>query len=378
MNLFVCSTAYQLMNAVYLAKSKDEKSDIIFIKRGMEKICDIYKLKKEKLFRNIYCWYTLTDKVSDDNVADSKSKIIYNLKKLYIYNNLKKIYKTLPNYDQIYETIYIGYADFPSQCIYYYFEKNDCKLNLYEDGTYTYECLAVEPSLLRRISCHILFGSYILDKCSKIWIRKIEQLNLGKHTDIEIGIIEVEEKMKSRLLSIFRGDGINISAFSKSTIFFDQNIEINLIKGKQIEIVETIVKEIGKDELVVKMHPASKNINYPDNVLKFYDRLPFELIMDSYSMDNKILISIFSTACFSPKLLMDEEPYIILTYRIMKNWFSINSQYLELIGQVKDSYKKPEKIMIPDSIEELTKDILRIRSLERDKNEDNICSSIYI
>lgn len=139
MNLFVCSTAYQLMNAVYLAKSKDEKSDIIFIKRGMEKICDICKLKKEKLFRNIYCWYTLTDKVSDNNVADSKSKIIYNLKKLYIYNNLKKIYKTLPNYDQIYETIYIGYADFPSQCIYYYFEKNDCKLNLYEDGTYTYE-----------------------------------------------------------------------------------------------------------------------------------------------------------------------------------------------------------------------------------------------
>ena len=60
---------------------------------------------------------------------------------------------------------------------------------------------------------------------------------------------------------------------------------------------------------------------------------------------------------------MDEEPYIILTYRIMKNWFSINSQYLELIEQVKDSYKKPEKIMIPDSIEELTKDILRIRSL---------------
>ena len=138
------------------------------------------------------------------------------------------------------------------------------------------------------------------------------------------------------------------------------------------------MKEIGKDELVVKMHPASKNINYPDNVLKFFDRIPFELIMDSYSMDNKILISIFSTACFSPKSLMDEEPYIILTYRIMKNWFSINSQYLELIEQVKDSYKKPEKIMIPDSIEELTKDILRIRSLERDKNEDNICSSIYI
>lgn len=105
MNLFVCSTAYQLMNAIYLAKSEDEKSDIIFIKRGMEEICDIHKLKKERLFRNIYCWYTLTDKVSNDDIKDSKSKIICNLKKIYIYSNLKKIYKSLPNKDQIYETI---------------------------------------------------------------------------------------------------------------------------------------------------------------------------------------------------------------------------------------------------------------------------------
>ncbi len=378
MNLFVCSTAYQLMNAIYLAIKEEKKSDIIFTKSGMDEICDIDKLVKENIFRNVYRWYAIADKVSDDNVADNKSKAIRFLNKIYICSNLKKIYKSLPNKDSIYETIYIGYADFPSQCIYYYFEKNNCKLHLYEDGTYTYECLAVTPTLLRKVSCRLLFGSYILDRCSKVWIRKREQLNLGKYTEIEIGTIEIEDTVKSRLLSVFRGEGIDISVFSKPVIFFDQNIEINLVKGKQIEIVEAIEREIGNDKLVVKMHPASRNTDYPDNILKFYDKIPFELIMDSYSMDRKILISIFSTACFSPKLLMDEEPYIILTYKIMKNSFSINTQYLELIEKIKGSYTNPEKIMIPDSIEELIKSISKIGGHKGDKNEGNVCSSIYI
>jgi hypothetical protein len=69
-------------------------------------------------------------------------------------------------------------------------------------------------------------------------------------------------------------------------------------------------------------------------------------------IDDRCLVSINSTALFNPKLLFDQEPYIIFVYKLVKLFYDW-SLFEGTIKLFVEEYRDKEKIMIPESIEEL-------------------------
>ncbi|MCR4861349.1 MAG: alpha-2,8-polysialyltransferase family protein [Ruminococcus sp.] len=356
MELFVCSSAYQLLNAINIVNTYRIEADLILIRKEMETICDVDVLLKSNFFRKIYKWYDLAEKLSDQTNS-SVEYFLDKLKKAHIYVNKKNIYKSLPNGKAKYDVINIAYADYPSQCIYYYFKLKGAKLAFFEDGTYTYNCLAVRISITRRVISKLLFGSFINDDVKKVYVRIPSKLNQGKRNKISVEPINsCKCDNKEILFSIFKGKKKDIDILNKRIVFFDQNIEYAEVKEKMIRLANDINIKYGKNNIVVKLHPASRNINdYSEQVNMVSSRLPFELIMEELPMNNKVLVSIFSTACFSPKFIMDEEPYIIFTYKALGfdkvGWF--NDEYTRLIRELKDTYSDPKRVLVPKTYDDV-------------------------
>ena len=75
--------------------------------------------------------------------------------------------------------------------------------------------------------------------------------------------------------------------------------------------------------------------------------------------EDSILISFFSTAAFTPKLLYGKEPYLLFLYKLIREPVFHADQ---VVDGLRRCYFRPEKIMVPETITEL---LTLIEGLER-------------
>jgi hypothetical protein len=67
--------------------------------------------------------------------------------------------------------------------------------------------------------------------------------------------------------------------------------------------------------------------------------------------NNHVLMSFFSTAAFSPKIIYDKEPYVIFLHKITGfNFFNADI----LIYRLQSMYADSEKVMQPKNVKELS------------------------
>lgn len=367
MTLFVCSSIYQLMNAVLIRlDSNSETADIVFIK-SLEHIIDVKKLRELHVFREIYIWKGNVEKLQQE--AGSHSDYVKHMfSKIPLYAFPQKLARDLPNRDENYKHIYVPYGDYPSQIIYFYFKKkNEADLYLYEDGSYTYECLATTPSIFRRIYSQLFFRGMFFSYCKKVYVHKIEEVRIGKRNDVQISPIKQNTEQIRKIFQFIALESEEQTFVIKERIImFDQNLEYENILWLQEKIACDLTLQFGRENVCVKLHPGTKVIRYYKDIKINACKMPFELFMNSSITNESILISIFSTACFNPKWIYGLEPYIILTYKIVKfdsvDYF--DTQYYEVIERLRNSYSREEKIFIPETIEEMVLFIKKIMSGE--------------
>ena len=76
-------------------------------------------------------------------------------------------------------------------------------------------------------------------------------------------------------------------------------------------------------------------------------------LLNMDDLNNKLFISIHSTACFSAKMLFDKEPYVILFYKLGDDEVThVTEEFEQIVMRFKNSYSDPDKVMIPNNIEE--------------------------
>lgn len=354
MELFVCSSNYQLLNAIMIIKKYNIEADLIIIRESIWSECNLDILNQAKIFKEIYRWTDLLENLTDERIKKPSDKIKVQIKKMIIYLGKKKIWNSLPNKDKQYTKVHIAYIDSISLWIYAYFKRTGANLSLYEDGTYSYGCLDIKKTFLRRLSERLLYGMSGIDEYIQMYIKHPEKVNIGSHS---VELLKIENKFNSDivtkvLLPLYKSTVGDLASFEKKVIFFDQNLELNEVKHTQKHIASEIAKVFGKDNILVKLHPSSRDVEYGEGIKTFKGRLPFELVMAYENMNNKVLISIFSTACISPKLDFDQEPYVIFTYKLYGDKISICSKYLEQIDQLIRCYHSKFKVKIPNNIEE--------------------------
>ncbi len=366
MDLFVCSTAYQLYNAICIVTNSKRNAELMIVRDSLIDNCKFDTLIKTGFFSSVYIWTELMKKVTDGNVKKRRDKIKRYRKIFEAIIVRKQIWNSLPNKGMHYNQIFIGYDDFVCQFIWSYFKKKGSKIALYEEGTYTYACLQNSVPLLKKIIQKIFFGSVLQKSVREIYVRNPSLLKIKQNPNVKIKKIDFKEDSKIRcsIYSIFNVKEETIKILDKKVIIFDQNIELKDIRNIQWEIAQKCCEIFGNENIAIKLHPSSAITSYKNISNIYCDRVPFEILLPALNLDDKILISIFSTACFSPKQYLNREPYVLFTYGIMKSKITIHDQYLALIDDLVKLYKKRNRILAPATIAELEECLNRIKTAE--------------
>lgn len=356
MVLFICSTPFQIINAINIAltKLKNEKADIYILDHSP----DCYKyfnlLEGEKVFNRVYFLNT-----KDAYICNNVNKLVSILnygKKAYNALNYKWLERKIPNRDTIYDNVFIAFPDLPTQILYYYHKKNNnaVVLSFYEDGAFTYSVFNRKWSWLRKKYSELIFGSYILGDCKKVYSYKPNFIKNKYHTFEKIAIPNFNKnnifllKLLNKLTEL---DIKTIEQFKYQYVFFQQTFQLDSIKSKQEQFLKTILQTVGREHLGLKLHPRN-NESHTMECNLINSITAFEIIEINCNINNKVLISLFSTACLNPKILFNEEPYVILLYKLVK-LTDMDENFFNIALDIERSYIDKERFFIPETVDEL-------------------------
>lgn len=153
---------------------------------------------------------------------------------------------------------------------------------------------------------------------------------------------------------------------SERFIFLDQpfsnDFKNNHAETREKEIIADIVNIVSRDDFIYKPHPRMDFNNVDYKLLESV--LPWEVyLIYLSSIKNRVLISAYSTAIISPKILLDEEPYVICLFKLLEDDLKSvmhaeeYESILRLMTNVKNIYRNPEKFIIPSSQGELIREL---------------------
>ncbi len=125
------------------------------------------------------------------------------------------------------------------------------------------------------------------------------------------------------------------------------------VEAKDVEEAERIerevlvrLEEVLDGRLSVRLHPRVKSIDAGNNVAVYKNRDLWELICQSRLENRNILVSVFSFAMFTPKLLFDKEPTLVFTYSLYPYFTDdIRAEYDDLIERIRSYYRDESKII---------------------------------
>ena len=125
--------------------------------------------------------------------------------------------------------------------------------------------------------------------------------------------------------------------------------------------LEALLSTLG-NQAVARIHPRQADKQVPGLQRDTYANLWELECMEQIGSDH-VLIGAFSTAQFMPKLLKNAEPVVICTYKLLFN--DLTDPFWQgaekFIADFKAMYSDPEKIQVPETLDELKELLSRIR-----------------
>ena len=355
--LYYGNSAYQLLNILNLHRQRlngfesipDYEADLIMQDSfdSVKDLCDL--VDRTKLFKTVRC----VGKRSNDN-------------KIPLLSSLADI-------------------AFPEQYLSRYFAITDCR-NLYDVIAVPkfMPLIAAIWQLNPKAELHLLedgAGSYFayfdLEMRSKSYRWFYKPFNHGKdfysYTKIYINEADLyfrEDKGKVIQIPHFTKDYLEEvqELFKDYRIDYPERIDIYWLsqnlssrKGKESFDCKEALKYLEKDKGRVLYCPHPRN---PENDTVFLGSDPRQIwelqTLNTKDMDEKLIISVHSTACLTPKILFDKEPYVILLYKLVirHDWYYFGMME-KVIKAFTESYRDPAKVMIPETMEEYEAEIDR-------------------
>ena len=122
-----------------------------------------------------------------------------------------------------------------------------------------------------------------------------------------------------------------------------------------------VFHRFGKENVLVKRHPRDGSALHPD--IHYYPNssVPIELICANNDMSEKVIVCFSSTAAATPKLLFDQEPYVILLYRLV-NEERIKTQEASYYTACQQLYRQNNRFFIPENEAQFSEALLTIQN----------------
>ncbi len=121
-------------------------------------------------------------------------------------------------------------------------------------------------------------------------------------------------------------------------------------------IWEKVIGMLDPAETIVKAHPRQRNSRLANlGVAECRDfTIPWEVYLANMDVSDKVIFSIFSTACIAPKLILGLEPRVVMLYKLLPvDYHFLGKGVVEFVEKVGGAYKDKSKFFVPESFEEL-------------------------
>lgn len=359
--LYYCNSAYQLVNILNLnwhrkydnfENIENYESDLLVINtfNGAEEIVNI--LNNKKYFNNVI----LVNRIKNAGVFRRISTLL-DILIPYRYLKNRGINSDVRN---VYDYLVVPKISKTALSIWLLNKK--AKIQLFEEGMGSYYggkhmCYeyGTHQDLYQKLNGNKEFSDY-----EAIYLN---DSRLYQDLDIEkvIEIPKFNKKYLEELKSVF--NSVTFKDTSKNIYWIGQYL---VGVNSRDTINETIINslDVYRNDVVFCPHPRIK-IDIDDYIQKLESNKIWELsLLNIKDIENKCFLSIYSTAIFSAKLLYDYEPYMILTIKLLKHKDDEHFKTMEnIIELFKKTYRNQERIMIPETIEELRECINKYEAL---------------
>ena len=371
--LFICSTQFTIFNSINIVLNDPEKysgkTDIVLFHQTQETKKLLKKLEDAKIFNTIYNFPFI-------NNIHSIFLLILFIFPRFVLNRICLNKESINFKKHRYEEIYAQNILYASL-----FKRFNKKTSTYliEEGLSSYTGRALDARRRRPIfrfaNKTFLRHFFIADIKGQLLYRPELYLgNKGYETYLQI----TPPKHSTTLNKIFQYKTNELFSYHKfiylgapywglRRLIANPNLakkpDINLeVKCKSI--VDQAMMALRSSSFIYRMHPLEEiDHSFYEQFCKLDEYQNMWEIECQHSLNNDhILMSFFSTASFTPKLLYDKEPYLIFLNNLTGHEF-LNMNIF--VDGLKTLYRNPKKIMQPKSEEEL---LQIIDKLSRDKN----------
>ena len=350
---FVSNSMLKILNTINMVVNDVEHTKgttDVFVEmwfKNAEEICD--RLEETRLFNKVIRCYR-------NDVQLEKFTDLLSYKKLlsgYKFSDESFI-------NEKYDQLFVGDRGLLGVALSY---KNKPSTFIYDDGIITYSgnCI-IDESSYKYPFLNKLFKTdaysfnikklYINNKdfCKSTITNNVEQLPLLNKDNKAVEIIkQVFQYNNESLLNNHR------------LIILEQPLDgKGHYNGKKIKDVADQLDLNGLSPLV-RLHPRQKDLVYGNADMDTINNM-WELECFNTITDNHVLMSFYSTVQFTPKMMGNVEPYLIFLYKLLLTDMEGNEGFEVMVNEIKNNYSNPDKIYVPDSIEELRKIIESLKN----------------
>lgn len=366
------STKYQMINAIQIVLENKFQADLYIIDEGIYKDCDeiAERIKKEKIF--VHITVIKTKKL----LTVSRINHFINSSLCYLKGNkIVESYLISLNY----ETMLFCTGSLVERLTRFYFLKSRKPIHFYmfDEGVGSYlgtmeKIYTKADGILRRMlwgkeALNVMFDKFLY--IPELYIHYGND-NYGKIRKISpIDVSSSRLQIFNRIF-LYEPD----MHIEEPLIFMDLNYKNFFVQDgrRRYETLIEKIAEVWKENIIIKQHPSS-TLAY-NSKIKYckFSSIPFEIVCANSNVEDKIIISLCSTASVSAKILYDKEPVVILLYKLFEGQIlSWNKYGEEFFLKIRERYRNKDRFIIPESQEELFEIFERLK-LKRELLDETI------
>lgn len=372
---FLPTNEFQLFTAITIVIGNQFNADLLLPagivtedKNHNKRIIDV--VKQKNIFRTVVD--IADNKLTFKNV---RFRLLRYAKKLYLLFFLDKKAGELLDKSVCYKRFCRTTRSYPILFLLIYFYKYcpETKICYYDDGEGSYD--TDELCFLKgklRFLFHLVTGKSI-KKIKQYWYLYSPELyrKLNPDSDVQIEKIPYiwdKPEMQTMAKDIF---GVTESELQTNDVVLLDTVHNEVFQDageQEISIIyEKIFTCFGKEKVLIKRHPRDTFTGYEGCKYSTQTSAPFEVLAMDVDMNQKLLIGFGSTSFVTSKIMKDEEPYVLLLYKLVnKNNKKISgseNRSDRYYHAVKEMYRNPEKFMIPETMEELDECLQKLKAI---------------
>lgn len=372
----IAASPYQILNAISLSMHyfKDEPIDLYVFSSFYKGVADTSnKLKNTNLFQNVYL------PTNADVFIDSPEKTTFSDD--YEVDEIESIIKdgfgvdlTEKFYDKI-ACASINRAGYALISYYSYYNKL-LELYLFDEGLSQY------LSYADNIDNSIPFFEQAIHYTPKIVKNHSSIPKLTKHflnqphlfTQERFAVIEKLPKfdiqnteMVTMLSRLYHYNETDAEFLNRKLVFFSQPVTTTALTRIQLfQVLSIMENTFGIDDFIIKLHPGETN-TFPElNHYHISEKAgtPWEIFCMNHDYSDKIFITCFSSAVFTPNMLFDQQPTIIILDNLKYEVGNRDTALRDFFIRFQSAYPNPDKIFLPKTMAEFTSILTHLKNKE--------------